>query len=64
MNEMSLLSTGQTTDLRYTWAEIGFAAVSMAETNCAGWRGNNVPVWLREKGNDAPSSVGFGFFAL
>ena len=24
--------------------------VSMAETNCAGWRGKSVPVWLNKKG--------------
>ena len=38
--------------------------LSMAETNCARWRGKSVPVWLREKGNDAPGSVRLGCCAL
>ncbi len=33
--------------------------VSMAETNCARWRGKSVPVWLREKGHIA---LGSGWF--
>jgi hypothetical protein len=28
--------------------------VSTAETNCARWRRESVPVWLREKGFEAP----------
>jgi hypothetical protein len=28
--------------------------MSMAETNCAKWRRDNVPVGLREKGFEAP----------
>ena len=31
--------------------------VSMAETNCARWRGKSVPVWLREKGVKALGSL-------
>ena len=30
-----------------------FARVSIAETNCAKWRLESVPVWLREKGFEA-----------
>ena len=38
-------------------AEIGH--LSMAETNCARWRGKSVPIWLREKGNAALGSDWF-----
>ena len=33
--------------------------MSMAETNCATWRGKSVPIWLREKGNAALGSDWF-----
>ena len=36
-----------------------FLVVSMAETNCARWRGKSVPIWLREKGNAALGSDWF-----
>ena len=32
----------------------GFLAVSTAETKCAKWRRDNVPVGLRERGFEAP----------
>ena len=38
---------------------IAMKLLSMAETNCATWRGKSVPIWLREKGNAALGSDWF-----
>jgi hypothetical protein len=30
--------------------DLSIRPMSMAETNCAKWRRESVPIWLREKG--------------